>query len=42
LVQISDEELLKGINELLVKKRAGAESGIEPKISTINNFIEKI
>jgi len=40
LIQISDRELLEKINELLVKKRLGVELGIEPKILTINNFIE--
>jgi len=40
LVQISDNELLEKINELLGKKRAGVELGMEPKIFVINNFIE--
>jgi len=40
LVQLSDKELLERINELLVKKRSGVELGIEPKILSINNFIE--
>jgi len=40
LIQISDKELLEKINELLIRKRAGIELGIEPKISVINNFIE--
>ena len=40
LIQISDEELLERINELLAKKRSGVELGIEPKIPAINNFIE--
>ena len=40
LVQLSDNELLEKINELLIKKRLGVELGIEPKILVINNFIE--
>jgi predicted nucleotidyltransferase len=40
LVQLSDNELLEKINELLIKKRSGVELGIEPKILVINNFIE--
>jgi len=40
LVQLSDKELLERINELLEKKRSGVELGIEPKILSINNFIQ--
>ncbi|MDR3284070.1 MAG: nucleotidyltransferase domain-containing protein [Treponema sp.] len=40
LMQITDTELLGAISELLRKKRAGIELGIEPKIKIINNFIE--
>jgi len=40
LIQITDKELLEKINDLLIKKRAGMELGIEPKIKIINDFIE--
>ena len=39
LVQITDDELLKKITELLTKKKSGIELGIEPKIEIINEFI---
>jgi predicted nucleotidyltransferase len=40
LTQIKENKLLEKIVELLNKKRAGAEFGIEPRIEIINNFIE--
>jgi predicted nucleotidyltransferase len=40
LSQIADRELLDKINELLIRKKAGIELGIEPKIIIINEFIE--
>jgi predicted nucleotidyltransferase len=40
LIMITENKLLEKITELLNKKRAGIELGIEPKIETINNFIE--
>ena len=40
LVQITENELLEKITELLVKKKSGIELGIEPKIEIINSFIE--
>ena len=40
LEQITDNELLEKINELLRKKKAGMEFGIEPKIEILNKFIE--
>ncbi|MDR1389360.1 MAG: nucleotidyltransferase domain-containing protein [Treponema sp.] len=40
LSQINDKALLDKINELLARKKAGIEMGIEPKIEIINNFIE--
>jgi predicted nucleotidyltransferase len=40
LTQISDNELLDKINELLSRKKSGIELGIEPKITIINSFIE--
>ena len=42
LVQITDEALLDTINDLLVKKKAGFEFGVEPKIPIINEFIETV
>jgi len=42
LAQITDKELLDKINGLLIKKKAGIELGIEPKIKIINDFIEKM
>ena len=41
LVQIDDKDLLDKINELLIRKRAGMEFGIEPRIDIINKFIEE-
>ena len=38
---IRDKDLLITINELLERKKAGIEMGIEPKITIINDFIEK-
>jgi predicted nucleotidyltransferase len=40
LTQITDKELLKEINELLTKKKAGIELGLEQKIIIIHDFIE--
>ena len=40
LVQIQDKELLKKINELLMRKKSGVEMGTEPNIPIINTFIE--
>ena len=37
---ITDNELLDKISELLRKKKAGMEFGIEPKIKILNKFIE--
>ncbi len=36
-----DESLVKKINVLLERKRAGVEMGLEPKIDEINRFIEE-
>ena len=41
LTQIKDSVLLDKINELLLRKKAGTELGIEAKIPCINNFIEE-
>jgi predicted nucleotidyltransferase len=41
LGQISGRELSDKIQELLLKKRAGIELGVEPKITVINQFIEE-
>ena len=41
LSQIKETELLKRINELLIKKKSGIEMGLEPRIDLINNFIEE-
>jgi predicted nucleotidyltransferase len=41
LTQIGEKELLDNINELLRKKKSGVELGLEPKITIINDFIEK-
>ena len=40
LTLINNKELLNKINELLTKKRSGVELGTEPKIASINSFIE--
>jgi predicted nucleotidyltransferase len=40
LTQIPQGELLDEINELLRKKRAGAELGMESRIEAVNSFIE--
>ena len=40
LTLISNKELLNKINELLTKKKSGVELGTEPKIASINSFIE--
>ncbi|MDR0503592.1 MAG: nucleotidyltransferase domain-containing protein [Treponema sp.] len=40
LVQITANDLLTAINELLAKKKSGIELGTEPKIEIINLFIE--
>jgi predicted nucleotidyltransferase len=40
LSQITDKELLNIIAELLEKKKAGIELGLEPRIEIINNFME--
>jgi predicted nucleotidyltransferase len=42
LNQIQDKELHEKINELLLRKKAGVELSVEPRISIINNFIEKM
>ena len=42
LAQIQEVELCEKINELLVRKKAGVELGIEPRIPIINDFIEKM
>ena len=42
LAQITDKELLDKINGLLIKKKAGVELGIEPKVQIIDDFIEKM
>ena len=41
LTLISDKELLNKISELLTRKKSGVELGSEPKIASINSFIEK-
>ena len=41
LTQIYDEELLKHINGLLIRKKSGIEMGVEQEIPIINNFIEQ-
>ncbi len=41
LTQIKDKKLLDIINGLLMKKKSGAELGIEPKIPELNVFIEE-
>jgi hypothetical protein len=40
LTQITDRELLEKITELLDKKKAGVELGLEPRVDAINTFIE--
>ncbi|MDR0484203.1 MAG: nucleotidyltransferase domain-containing protein [Alphaproteobacteria bacterium] len=40
LVQITDNELLEIINQLLEKKKSSVELGTAPKISKLNDFIE--
>jgi predicted nucleotidyltransferase len=42
LVQIQDKEFCEKINGLLMRKKAGIELGMEPKIPIINDFIEKM
>jgi predicted nucleotidyltransferase len=42
LSQIQDKELCEKINELLIRKKAGVELSVEPRIPVINNFIEKM
>jgi predicted nucleotidyltransferase len=42
LTQITDKELLDAISELLKKKRAGVELGVEPKIKVLNTFVENM
>jgi predicted nucleotidyltransferase len=42
LTQIHDKELFDKINELLMRKKAGVELGLESKITIVNNFIERM
>ena len=42
LTQITDKELLGKINELLTKKKSGAELGLEPRVNIINNSIDNM
>jgi predicted nucleotidyltransferase len=41
LALVSDQNILAGINELLVRKKAGLEMGLEPKLDILNSFIEE-
>ncbi|MDR1317775.1 MAG: nucleotidyltransferase domain-containing protein, partial [Spirochaetales bacterium] len=41
LTQISEEELLDEINNLLSRKKSGIELGAESRIAVINDFIEE-
>jgi len=40
ITQITDDELLKEVTHLLVRKKSGVELGLEPKIQVICDFIE--
>ena len=41
LTEVKNKELAKIINGLLARKKSGAEFGLEPRISIINDFIEE-
>jgi predicted nucleotidyltransferase len=41
LAQISCEELADAIKQLILRKKADVELGLEPRIAVINNFIEE-